>query len=185
MKNIVHYLAVCACLFSVSCQVISDDVTYLKYDNLVVSESSANDGTFSATIDVEIVGDTFRETLTEEDDYLVSGLLNGLTATLTRVDDNNLTFTVSGTVANHIRCATETAGLNIYKTATASGNRPQNASVNLYVSLTGASYSLSGTSLSEDSPNSGTVSGTTTLTLSGGGTITVPSPLAQDTHFEV
>lgn len=183
MKNVVKSLLFGLCIVITSCDVINNNVAFITYDDLTVSESGTNDGTFSSTITINVSGDTFKETLTEDDDYAVTGLNDDLTSTLTRVDEETLTLAITGTVADHVRCATETVGFNLYSSAMDSGSRPQNASVDLYVSFTGATYALSGTSLSESSPNSGAFTSTASLMLAGGGTVSASSPLVFETHY--
>lgn len=163
---------------------ISDDVSFIEYSGLIVSESAANDGTFSATIDIEVINDTFREDLEEDEDYKISNLTPGLTATFSRVDDNNATLSISGSTPDHVRCAFDTAGLNIYRSAVSSGSRPLNAAVNLFISFTGATYTLSGTTFTEANPNSGSFAGVATMTISGGAGFTVPN-LAEEVHYKL
>ncbi|MCB0272830.1 MAG: hypothetical protein KDD46_07435 [Bdellovibrionales bacterium] len=187
MKNYLRLvlLALIVLTSSLSCKdIIDNKVVYLTYNNLNVTESAANDGTFSATIDIEVIGDEFVGTLNEGDAYVVTNLNDELTATMTRVDDQNATLTISGTVTDHVRCAIETAGLIFYSDGFVSGQRPQNASVDINVSFAGASYAVTGENISESSPNSGSFSGVATLTLGGGATITAGS-LVEDVHFSL
>lgn len=156
----------------------------LTYSTLVIQELPANDGSFSSVVQIKVIRNKFKDSLTEGNEYKFSNLPVGLTANIVVVDDTNATLTIAGNIPDITGCSELTAGLNFYGSAFKESGLPQSASVNFLIKLIGATYSVTNTALTEASPNSGAISGVATLTLDGGEVEEGP-PLFADLHYKV
>ncbi|MBB6463688.1 T9SS type A sorting domain-containing protein [Flammeovirga kamogawensis] len=79
-----------------------DTAPYLVWDANIFTESNVDDGSLTGSKTVTLVGDTFIGT---NDSpiyaYTIQNVPDGLTAIVTKVDDNNCTLTFTGNATNH------------------------------------------------------------------------------------
>ncbi len=79
----------------------ADPYPRLLYSSGTFSESSSNDGSISTTITITLLRDTFQSDVVSGGKISVDNLPAGLTASFTRIDDNQITLTLTGRAVSH------------------------------------------------------------------------------------
>lgn len=145
------------------------DPASLTHSTTTLNESAANTGAITETITITLTGDTWAADLTG--DYTVAGLPLNFTATLTRNSDTVATLAINGTAASHDNTDDTTFTLEFLAAAFTSNTVAANVtdyqkviSIN-YNAPASLSYSTS--TVTETAANTGAISQTIIVTLTG------------------
>jgi hypothetical protein len=165
--------------------------TGISYTKRVFQEASTNNGTFTQTSDISLVGDSF--TGSDSDDFVsqgkvvVANLPAGLTAVVTRNSANEATLSFTGAATAHAGTDSVTdLTVTFQDTAFTSGDASgvQHASRNdLTLRFYDSNLSYAPQAFSEASNNNGSVLEIAEITLFGD-TFTA-GPFTENTHFTV
>ena len=165
-------------------QIDFDDQPLLSYSDHF-AETIANDGTVAGNRDIHLTSDTFQVDLTGK--VAVTNVPGGLSAVVTRIDDDDITVTLTGAATNHLG-ANSISDLTITFSDGSFVNTALAENVDNYTENTGQINFADAPTLSylgdftEIDANDGAVEVSRGITLA---LDTFVNPITLDTHLEV
>ena len=158
----------------------------LAYSHLSFTESTANDGSIGNNpITITLTGDTFAANVVSSNLITISGVPAGLTATLVRVDNTHITYSLTGSSTAHANSNDATTTINFLAGAFVNapvGNVASSTGINARVDFTDAAVVSYSGSFAESVTNDGSVTGSITATLSGD---TYAASIASGTQYTI
>lgn len=147
------------------------DPAGLSYNAALLTETSANTGVVADTLIITLTGDTFVSDLTGK--ISASNVPAGLAAVFTRDSSGQITFSLTGQATLHEN-SNDVANLTITFTADAFTNNTDATNVTNYLKnnitidfADAAALNYSASTLTEDLSNTGSITSTLTITLTG------------------
>ena len=149
-------------------------VRSVSYSAATIAEAAANDGSITDTLTITLSGDTFVGTNGQAlTGAVVSNVPTGLTAVVTKATDTTATLSFTGSAASHANAndignLTVTLGNTAFtlgSAASVTGATTSNLAVNFADPVRTVSYGT--TTFTEAAANDGTITVTSTITLSG------------------
>lgn len=145
----------------------------IDYGAGTLTEADANDGSFTTTLTLTLYGDTFASDLTGL--FSISNVPAGLTAELTRTGDTTATLALTGSATDHAD-SNDTSNLTVTfddaafitnEAAMVLNASKTDLAIDFNDPVAAVSLAFTGPAFQESRAYDGSVTGTTTITLSG------------------